>query len=91
MRSLVLIHDFLSIVRLSTFRPYAKKLVEVGYEMDIRGQRTTAAELYDNLINTINNVYEDVVNSGSGVIDQVAHPMEYELFHNPYRVVDGPW
>jgi hypothetical protein len=65
--------------------------VEVGYEMDIRGQRTTAAELYDNLINTINNVYEDVVNSGSGVIDQVAHPMEYELFHNPYRVVDGPW
>lgn len=71
-------------------RPHAKKLIDLGYEMDLRGQRTTAAELYDNLINTINNVYEDVVNSGNGVIDQVAHPMEYELFHNPHRVVDGP-
>lgn len=71
-------------------RPYAKKLVDLGYEMDIRGQSTTAAALYDSLIQTINNVYEDVVNSGNGVIDQDAHPMEYELFHNSYRVVDGP-
>lgn len=75
----------------SVSRPYAKKLVDVGYEMDIRGQTTTAAALYDSLIQTINNVYEDVVNSGNGVIDQDAHPVEYELFHNPYRVVDGPW
>jgi len=68
-----------------------KKLMQVGYEMELRGQSTSAAEIYGKLINTINNVYHDVVISGSGVIDQVAHPVEFELFHNPFRVVDGPW
>ena len=59
--------------------------------MKLRGQDgVQASSLYEQLINAINNVYDDVVNGNSGYINQNDHPMEYELFHNPFNVVDGP-
>lgn len=58
--------------------------------MELRGQRVSAEQLYHRLVKSINKVYNDVVN-GEGFIDQVKHPEEFELFDNPFRVVDGPW
>jgi hypothetical protein len=56
--------------------------------MTLRGIEVTAAQVYDALITSIENVYNDVILGGT--IDQVKHPEEYKLFHNPFRVVDGP-
>jgi len=56
--------------------------------MNLRGKLTTAANLYDNLMNAIINVYNDVMKFG--VIDKISHKTEYELFNNEQRVVDGP-
>ena len=71
-------------------RQYGKKLADVGYTMDLRGVETKATDLYDSLIESINNVYSDVV-LGNGRIKRNRHPEEYKLFNNPFRVVDGPW
>ena len=49
----------------------------------------SAADAYDKLITSINNVYEDVV-LGNGQIDEKKHPEEFHLFNNPFNVVDGP-
>jgi hypothetical protein len=66
-------------------------LKEIGFEMTLRGQRTTASDLYDSLLDSINVVFEDVVHGGEGQIDPVAHPVEYALYDNRFKVVDGPW
>lgn len=58
--------------------------------MSLRGETVSANELYDALVDSINNVYNDVIN-GDGYIDRDAHPNEYTLFDNPFKVVDGPW
>ena len=58
--------------------------------MSLRGETVSAKHLYDALVGAINNVYNDVIN-GDGYIDADAHPDEYELFNNPFKVVDGPW
>ena len=70
--------------------PYGAVLKELGYEMELRGQTVSAEQLYHHLVESINKVYNDVVN-GEGFIDQAKHPEEFELFDNPFRVVDGPW
>lgn len=70
-------------------RPYGKYLKDMGYKMYLRGQETSAASTYDALVQSIDNVYEDVIN-GKGFIDQSTHPEEFELFNNPFRAVDGP-
>ena len=57
--------------------------------MNLRGVHTSAAEVYNNLVESINNVYDDVMRNGK--IDQNLHQSEYELFHNDPAVVDGPW
>ena len=59
--------------------------------MTLNGQVRSAAVVYDTLIQSISNVYDDVVNGFDGEIDSDIHPTEYELFNNPNRVVDGPW
>jgi hypothetical protein len=59
--------------------------------MTLRGQRATAADLYDSLLDSINVVFEDVVHGGTGQIDPAAHPVEYELYDNQFKAVDGPW
>lgn len=69
-------------------RPYGKKLAELGYGMDIKGEWTSAEELYANLVTSIDNVWDDVITHG--FIDQANHPDEYNLFNNEFKVVDGP-
>ena len=49
----------------------------------------TAAEVYDGLIASINNVYSDVV-LGNGFINKANHHKEHSLFDNPFKVIDGP-
>lgn len=79
-------------------RPYGKYLKELpgGYGMDMYNSTSeqiewrTAEDVYDKLIASINNVYEDVVVLGHGQIDATAHPEEYHLYNNPFNVVDGP-
>ena len=56
--------------------------------MPLRGEETTATEVYNALISSIANVYRDVMTTG--FIDEYAHRDEYKLFNNPHRVVDGP-
>ncbi len=56
--------------------------------MTLRGVETSASALYDALANSINTVYEDVVEFGEISRE---HEDEYELFHNAHKVVDGPW
>lgn len=57
--------------------------------MNLRGVSTSAADVYDSLVESINNVYDDVMKVGK--IKKRKHPMEYDLFHNEPGVVDGPW
>lgn len=58
--------------------------------MRLRGVKTSATSVYDALIESINNVYDDVIN-GTGFIDYDKHPEEHRLYSNPFRVTDGPW
>eukprot|EP01083_Nonionella_stella_P066035 173599_1 len=67
-------------------RPYGKYLKGQGYRMKKLG---TAAKVYNKMIASISNVYEDVI-INEGTIDSAKHPDEYRLFHNPKSVVDGP-
>ena len=66
----------------------------MGYSATLKGKTVTAAEAYDSLIDSINNVYSDVVinnnNNAGGIINKDLHPIEYELFNNDFHVVDGP-
>jgi hypothetical protein len=64
-------------------------LKEVGYTMNIRGAAASAADVYEKLVSSINNVYDDV--KAFGEIKRGRHASEYELFHNDKGVVDGPW
>ena len=57
--------------------------------MNLRGVRTSAVDVYDDLIKSINNVYNDVTKFGR--IRKNKHRMEYDLFHNAPGAVDGPW
>lgn len=68
--------------------PYGEKLVELDYSMRLRGTNTTARSVYDRLTDSINAVYKDVMENGQ--INQTEHPEEYDLFHNPFQVIDGP-
>jgi hypothetical protein len=69
-------------------RPYGKILKDVGFTMDLRGVETSASDVYDSLVESINNVFNDIMASGS--IQSSTHPDEYDLFHNEHGVVDGP-
>ncbi len=48
-----------------------------------------AFDVYSNLVDSMNNVYMDV--KEYGYINKAEHPEEYDLFHNPHGVIDGPW
>mmetsp|Transcript_5475 Transcript_5475/g.8143 ORF Transcript_5475/g.8143 Transcript_5475/m.8143 type:complete len:733 (+) Transcript_5475:32-2230(+) len=69
-------------------RPYGKVLKDHGYEMTLRGVQTSAADVYDRLVESINNVYDDVMKYGK--IMENVHKSEHKLFHNEPGVVDGP-
>ena len=53
---------------------YGKVFKTMDYTMKLRGKMTTAAEVYNNLIEAINNLYNDVMETG--FIDATAHPEE---------------
>ena len=57
--------------------------------MNLRGVPTSATDVYDRLVTSIKNVYDDVIQVGK--INKDQHPTEYNLFHNEPGVVDGPW
>lgn len=69
-------------------RPYGKKLADEGFNMMLRGQGVTAAEVYDALLESIFNVFSDV--RASGEISAVNHAEDYGLYNNRFRAVDGP-
>jgi len=78
-------------------RPYGKilKNLRPKYKVDLydptsgRVETKRAGDIYDKLIASIENVYNDVV-LGNGHIDPISHPEEHHLFDNPFKVVDGP-
>ena len=70
-------------------RVYLKFLVGKGYSMTLRNRVVTAKVIYDRLRKMIDNVYNDVVSKGT--IDKSLHPMEHQLFHNPFSVSEGSW
>jgi hypothetical protein len=70
-------------------RPYVKILADLDYKMPIRGVLTSASVIYEELMESIRNVYDDVI-EGGGYISKEKHPLEHSLFDNPMRVVDGP-
>ena len=57
--------------------------------MKLRGIETSAKKVYDELVESINNVYNDVVKYGT--INRKKHDTEHDLFHNEHGVVEGPW
>ena len=69
-------------------RRYGKILKDMDFSVKLRGVQTSAAAVYDALVNSINTVYDDVVQHGS---IRSRNTVEYELFHNPKSLVDGPW
>jgi hypothetical protein len=69
--------------------PYLKILAEqYDYSMPLRGEIAHASAVYHALKQAIVNVYDDVVQEG--YINAKSHPVEYSLFNNPFRVIDGP-
>ena len=58
--------------------------------MNLRGKLTSAGDVYDRLIEGIATVYKDVT-KGGGFIDKSRHAEEYDLYHNEFGAIDGPW
>jgi hypothetical protein len=56
--------------------------------MSLRGVETSAVDVYDRLVSSINTVYDDIKEFGK---IKRRHISERELFHNDEGVVDGPW
>jgi hypothetical protein len=71
-------------------RPYGKYLKYIDYSVKDENGTVwkTAEHAYDDLITSINKVYDDV--SNHGFIQKDKNPQEFHLFDNPHRAVDGP-
>ena len=69
-------------------RPFLKYLKETqpSYTMLLGGAVKTVEEVYDALVSSIASVYKDVKEYGAIQEENV----NYELFHNPERIIDGP-
>lgn len=57
--------------------------------LQVQGSTLTPAQIQTALRDSINNVFEDVIEDQLGFIDPVEHPAEYALYHNRFGVVDG--
>ena len=68
------------------FRPYLAELLQIDYEMSIKGQSVTAAEAYESLTTMLEAVYSDVTTTG--FIQEGTEG--YDLFNNIHRAIDGP-
>jgi hypothetical protein len=69
-------------------RPFLKYLkgTQPSYTMLLGGAVKTVEEVYDALVSSIASVYKDVKEYGAIQEENV----NYELFHNPERIIDGP-
>lgn len=70
-------------------RAYIQYLQNKNYSMALGNQIVTANNLYRRILQSIMNVYDDVM--ATGFINQTIHPGEYDLFNNPFRVTEGTW
>ena len=69
---------------------YVKYLMdEYDYKVTLRNEVVSAREVFDNLSESIQNVYEDVMSEG--IINAETHPEEFRLYHNPFLVTEGTW
>ena len=57
--------------------------------LTVQGVALSAVDIQNDLRQSINNVYYDVITRGLGFIDENSHPDEYALYHNKFGVVDG--
>ena len=71
-------------------RAYLEQLLasSPNFTMNLGGVSKTVEDVYDNLVNHIANVFNDV--RSDGFIDANEHPDEWTLYNNFNRVVDGP-
>ena len=71
-------------------RAYVEQLLasSPNFTMNLGGVSKTVEEVYDNLVDHIANVFNDV--RSDGFIDADEHPDEWKLYNNFNRVVDGP-
>jgi hypothetical protein len=77
-------------------KSYVDHLVRSGSAttLTVGGVDLGASEIQQELREAINNTHGDVIVSpnvvgGRAVINSVAHPIEYQLFHNRHGVIDG--
>lgn len=72
-------------------KPYVEYLFnhDSKITLAVNGKELTVQDIRQQLRQSINNVYQDIVKDGRTQIFAVAHPDEYRLFHNPDAVIDG--
>ncbi len=72
-------------------KAYVDDLVRSGSTttLTVEGRVLSATDVQSALQTAINNVHHDVIVTGAGVIDASSHPVEYGVFHNQQRVIDG--
>ena len=70
---------------------YINYLVDMGSTttLKVQGIELTVTNIQEELRNSINNVYEDVITRGFGAIQETEHSAEYALYHNIHGVIDG--
>jgi len=72
-------------------KAYVEFLVQTNSStvLHVGGAALTATDIRDALRDAINNVHEDLIVLEKPSIDEVTHPDEYALFHNPFGIIDG--
>jgi len=72
-------------------KAYVDDLVRSGSTttLTVGNDVLSATDIQSALQIAINNVHHDVIATGAGVIDASTHPVEYGVFHNKLRVIDG--
>ena len=76
-------------------RRYVNYLKDINYNgtINIGNDEMNIHDIYSNLRDTINNVFNDVITTQNGerggFINKHTHPNEYALFHNDAGILDG--
>lgn len=70
---------------------YVDHLNSVGSatSLTVGGVSLSVSDVRNRLISAVNGVFDDVVTRGLHYIDPVAHPEEYDVFHNDLGLLDG--
>ncbi|MGD8363724.1 MAG: hypothetical protein PVI36_02335 [Desulfobacterales bacterium] len=72
-------------------KAYIEFLVQTNSStvLHVGGATLSATDIRGAIRDAINNVHEDLIILGKPSIDEVTHPDEYALFHNPFGIIDG--